>query len=879
MRSLALEFAKKLQPWRKPDDPIFLEIHDALQLSTLCDQVKPPTGTSHEKAMNDSKEQEEMLMISCSSSASSSASSTRNDALCIFVVPNATTNGDGSLEHPVGCLHEALDISRLARKNATKYGLKDRVTKIVLREGIHELNHKPLRLSGETFDNHLQILVYPGEEAWISGGITLPQSLKWDRWDQSDKVWVTNLSEIMQNVSNLPSVPSVFTTDTRLIRARYPNGNPELDQWGYATPDKDRVSIPSDEALEWHKPPKGEVPTFDYIPNLKNDSLMDGYNMYASGHGGVCADQWGPEADSYWCSNYSQGGWAEVDREAAMTGQLQLPVGLTWNTTTEHGQHLSRLNQAKGGIVFAWHSQSWAMHMFQISSSSNSNASEEGTINQFQFEKGGGKQGGRNWCRCDQCTYAGRWCGQHQDPPDNTDTRLIGGSWIVENVLLELDQPGEFWYNATSHELYVYPNTTEGDNSWTNNLHFATLPNILELHNVSNVEIIGVNFRDSAATFMSDWSAPSGGDWSLHRGGTIFLENTVDVVIRNCTFRRLDSNAVFLSRRNRNVLIQKNVFEWLAENAIATWGETEKHDATKGDQPWNTMIYDNVMRELGIYEKQSSGVGQAKAALTDIRNNIMFNLPRAAINFNDMTGGGDKVFRNLLFNTCRESGDHGPINSWDRQPYLTKLRDGQTPSFDPLPREIFGNYIIANYGADQGVDNDDGSSWFHVRNNVFFDAAGVKMDYGGHDSVYENNLVMASGRKRCIGIGSFKAGHGDIIQNNRCAVRLDSISSTEQLTRVSELGEDSLDNVGGLGRCKESNARISNNTYYTPEGDAMFYCNDIGDEEQSLVVLQTYGIENSSISQKHPPLKLLVQWAQEMLLGRNEDVKESQTSI
>ena len=40
---------------------------------------------------------------------------------------------------------------------------------------------------------------------------------------------------------------------------------------------------------------------------------------------------------------------------------------------------------------------------------------------------------------------------------------------------------------------------------------------------------------------------------------------------------------------------------------------------------------------------------------------------------------------------------------------MTKLKDGKTPSFEPLPRVISGNYIIANYGADQGVDNDDGT--------------------------------------------------------------------------------------------------------------------------------------------------------------------------
>lgn len=47
--------------------------------------------------------------------------------------------------------------------------------------------------------------------------------------------------------------------------------------------------------------------------------------------------------------------------------------------------------------------------------------------------------GARNWCRCDQCSYAAPWCGQHQNPPDNSDDRLISGTWMVENIFLELD--------------------------------------------------------------------------------------------------------------------------------------------------------------------------------------------------------------------------------------------------------------------------------------------------------------------------------------------------------------------------------------------------------------------------------------------------------
>ena len=31
--------------------------------------------------------------------------------------------------------------------------------------------------------------------------------------------------------------------------------------------------------------------------------------------------------------------------------------------------------------------------------------------------------------------------------------------------------------------------------------------------------------------------------------------------------------------------------------------------------------------------------------------------------------------RNAIWNVCRQSGDHGPINSWDRQAYRPPLRD------------------------------------------------------------------------------------------------------------------------------------------------------------------------------------------------------------
>ena len=60
-------------------------------------------------------------------------------------------------------------------------------------------------------------------------------------------------------------------------------------------------------------------------------------------------------------------------------------------------------------------------------------------------------------------------------------------------------------------------------------------------------------------------------------------------------------------------------------------------------------------------EKQSSFFVEAKTAQSVILGNVFFNGPRAGINANDGFGGGDEIGHNLVFSSCRESGDHGPF--------------------------------------------------------------------------------------------------------------------------------------------------------------------------------------------------------------------------
>ena len=204
----------------------------------------------------------------------------------------------------------------------------------------------------------------------------------------------------------------------------------------------------------------------------------------------------------------------------------------------------------------------------------------------------------------------------------------------------------------------------------------------------------------------------------MGRIGALFLEGCENINISNNYFERLDGNVIFLSKYNRNITIYLNEIKWIGDNGIGTLGNTNQNDGTNKNQPRYINVSFNLIYELGYYEIQSSMFFQSKACFINIQNNVFFNLQRAAIklfshththihtkktnqktlyfgfflcaffvvfslcfhkitrgkhkkkqkknkpSFNDGFGGGDIVTKNLIFNTCRESGDHGPINSW-----------------------------------------------------------------------------------------------------------------------------------------------------------------------------------------------------------------------
>ena len=92
----------------------------------------------------------------------------------------------------------------------------------------------------------------------------------------------------------------------------------------------------------------------------------------------------------------------------------------------------------------------------------------------------------------------------------------------------------------------------------------------------------------------------------------------------------------------------------------------------------------------------------------------------------------------MIFNAVRETGDHGCINLWDRQPYSY---DASAPS-NLVPRwsELDGNLLINNYHGCWPLCHDDGSNhWRNSRNVILWGGQKSNM---GHDLSFTSNLYV-----------------------------------------------------------------------------------------------------------------------------------------
>ena len=699
----------------------------------------------------------------------------------IYADATAASSGTGSEAAPFQTLSAAVAAA------AGKAG-----STIVLRAGTYHTEQIQLG----TAHSGLTIQNYEGEEAVVSGAVPVKVNGKasWTEVDPVHNTWKLDVKG-----QGFTEMTGLRVGEERAIRAKFPNGHPELSSLHYVSEqyeegwitDLTTFTPPLDQDRKWSEAKDFSVNGSDWAgvewPAAEEGPLNQkwtgegDWGDFYFGMGGFCDDISPPTG--YWCSKTPPRGqcYDPVKKTSGGCTQTHMaPSGLSYKDVLPQAANYSN---PKGAVVQVWRGGGrWYTNQCQAESINKSSS-------QLLFSQDVGcNQGGEGSVRANQ--------------------------WWIENVKEECDSPGEFFFDADEEALYYTFNTSQtptGDEQLV-----ATRTKVLfnvtgtQAAPVRDVAIRGLVIRDAMLTYLGTDVAdvhgmPSGGDWALQRSGAILLEGTERTKVDNNLITRVDGNGVFVSNYNRNVTVSNNELSWIGDSAMASWGSTGPclngncsmkvpygvgPDGRGGNQPRGTTVVGNLVREIGIWQKQSSMWFQAVTSGTTLSQNVHFNGPRAGVNFNDGFGGGDVMEGNLLANCVRESGDHGPFNSWDRLPYITDIgmhrvftKDNVTgdlpghelangPSVIPRFREIRHNFVFDVYSSQEAIDNDDGSSYYLTHNNYFvYAGTGLKSDFGGQWNHHFNNVYAYV--NNC-----FERGNNLAFYNNTCQTNNGNYQST-----------------------------------------------------------------------------------------------------
>ena len=362
-------------------------------------------------------------------------------------------------------------------------------------------------------------------------------------------------------------------------------------------------------------------------------------------------------------------------------------------------------------------------------------------------------------------TYEGGW--QNNRPkPMHAQYRF------VENIFEELDSPGEWFLNKATATLYFYP--PQGLDLEEAVFEVVRLKHLIEFRGTQSapvkwIDLRGFTFQHSLRTFMETREPLLRSDWRIYRGGALFFTGAEDCLVDDCFLDQLGGNCIFVSSYNRRIRISRCQIARAGANGISFVGDRAAVrnpldsydqrlaigdlDQTPGPRsanyPADCVVEDSLIYQTGRVEKQTAPVEISMSRSITVRHASLYDVPRAGINIGDGCWGGHHIDYCDVFDTVKETGDHGSFNSWGRDRWwgitgidLDSVVDGpekMLPVLDAVEPNILSN---SRWRCDHGwdIDLDDGSTNYHIYNNLCLNG-GLKLREGFYRTC-ENNVLV-----------------------------------------------------------------------------------------------------------------------------------------
>lgn len=275
--------------------------------------------------------------------------------------------------------------------------------------------------------------------------------------------------------------------------------------------------------------------------------------------------------------------------------------------------------------------------------------------------------------------------------------------YYIENLLQELDRPGEFYVDSKNKKLYYYPPYNiagaELELSETNK-------DMLTGSSLSNIVLENLTFSGT-------------------QKDAIVLTRCSDAVIDNCDFKQIRGRAIVMTDAS-GCAVKNSTVSYTGEHAIyVTGGDREK--LISG----NNTIENNHIYEFSRFDKTAPGVFISGVGGT-VRGNLIHNSTGGAIVFQ---GNDFKIMYNEIYNVANEPCDAGAIYSGRDYTFRgTEVAYNYIHDIDTTANKAGSIYVA-------GIYYDDLMSSAYTHHNILYRCNLGIMIGGGRDHVFENNII------------------------------------------------------------------------------------------------------------------------------------------
>ncbi len=275
------------------------------------------------------------------------------------------------------------------------------------------------------------------------------------------------------------------------------------------------------------------------------------------------------------------------------------------------------------------------------------------------------------------------------------------GQWFYAfNVLSEIDQPGEWYLDRETGDLYFYPPSPIEHGSAV----VSVATGLVKMDGVSHVSLERIGFEAA-------------------RGTAIQMQNCSNCRVVACTIRNVGGSGIVVNQGESNMIYGCDISQ-MGDGGISLRGGDRKTL-----KPARHVAENNHIHHYGLWNRMyQRGIGLWGVGLR-AAHNLIHDAPHQAIGFS----GNDHVIEfNEIHSVCFESNDAGAMyagRDWTQRGTI-----------------IRHNYLHHITGFRDrgcvGVYLDDMYCGTEISGNVFYKVTRAAFIGGGRDCLVENNIFV-----------------------------------------------------------------------------------------------------------------------------------------